>query len=427
MSADQVEYYTIRIIDYTFVYYAHLLGRMAILSLPVLLLVLLLRGSAFKKTTFGRGLLWTVLLLVPFTPKLFLYYNTKLGARIFFRWTAIVMNYRWLGHIYISGVLLLFVLHIRNKIKLNCLLKSMEITEYKGTKVLLTELCVTPFAVGLFHPRIVCPKIVFEEFEEDRLDLVLLHEWTHIRLLHLWFYEIYDLLTIMMFINPLWWLLRPCFRNDLEDICDKVSIRESGNAAIDYGMMLLESVEVLRLTTNKACISAKRIPGLLDSGFDKMKKRILKVRNYRSYKRETVLVTTVFVTLLLVAGFVLIRMNSYHYSTKDDNYIAVADERGDIYFNTDDIPELFSLIDMDGKTCRIDTDRLNDLLAERSHVAAPDMIFIYYGGFSKTPGFGAGGCGFFVEGYSDKTGIIEVPYETPKDDPWTFFIRYFGI
>ena len=49
MSADQVEYYTIRMIDYTFVYYAHLLGRMAILSLPVLLLVLLLRGSAFKK------------------------------------------------------------------------------------------------------------------------------------------------------------------------------------------------------------------------------------------------------------------------------------------------------------------------------------------------------------------------------------------
>ena len=55
------------------------------------------------------------------------------------------------------------------------------------------------------------------------------------------------------------------------------------------------------------------------------------------------------------------------------------------------------------------------------------MIFIYYGGFSKTPGFGAGGSGFFVEGYSDKTGIIEVPYETPKDDPWTFFIRYFWI
>ena len=68
-----------------------------------------------------------------------------------------------------------------------------------------------------------------------------------------------------------------------------------------------------------------------------MKKRILKVRNYRRYKRETVLVTTVFVTLLLVAGFVLIRMNSYHYSTKDDNYIAVVDEKGSIYFNTDDI------------------------------------------------------------------------------------------
>ncbi len=398
-----------------------------LLSVPVLLLILLLRISVCKRAVFMRGMLWGILLLLPFTPKLFLYYRTKLGVQIFFRWTVIVTSYKLVAHIYMVGVLLSAIRMMQRRIRLLRWLRGMERTNYKGMELLVTDLRITPFATGLFHPKIVCPRCLFAEMDEEQLQLVLMHEQTHIRLLHLWFYKIYDILTVLMFANPLFYILRPCFRDDLEEICDKVCIRNTSDRAIDYGMMLLESVELLRLPAENRLLITKHLPGLLDTEFNKMKRRIMKIRTYRPYKKKVICALVLCGAFIALIGVALIRQNSYHYQTKDDDYIAVVDEHGSIYINTSEMPELFSVIDMDGKVAHIDSDRLDEILLEKRREGIPDLLYIYYGGFSKTPGFGGGGNGFFIEEYNEKSGIIDVPYERQKDDWRTWVIRYLWI
>lgn len=74
------------------------------------------------------------------------------------------------------------------------------------------------------------PRRMEQEFTDDELRLVLLHEKVHIRSGHLWFYLVWDLCQMVLWINPLFILCRDFFLEDLENICDRITIQRSGKS-----------------------------------------------------------------------------------------------------------------------------------------------------------------------------------------------------
>ena len=81
------------------------------------------------------------------------------------------------------------------------MLFKMEQEEICGQQVYINELPVTPFATGLIHPRIVIPRIMKENFQTEELQIILLHERTHIHAGHLWFYAIWNMLWVILWPN----------------------------------------------------------------------------------------------------------------------------------------------------------------------------------------------------------------------------------
>lgn len=54
------------------------------------------------------------------------------------------------------------------------------------------------FVIGVFKPRTVLPKVITEEYTEEELKSVLLHEKTHIKLGHLLIYFLWDVLRALL-------------------------------------------------------------------------------------------------------------------------------------------------------------------------------------------------------------------------------------
>ena len=115
-----------------------------------------------------------------------------------------------------------------------------------GQRILISEMMTTPFAVGLFRAKIIIPRILLEKFEFEELKLILLHEKIHIRLGHLWFYLLWDIIRILLWPNLFLTLCMKDFKEDMEDICDRITIRRSGGSAYEYGELLIKSIKILR-------------------------------------------------------------------------------------------------------------------------------------------------------------------------------------
>ena len=83
-------------------FYAMLLIRCAILSFPVILIVLFVRKLILKNSVFGRCLVWLMIIPVPFLGRLHIFYETKLLANIFVNLQGICFEYYWISCIYLG-------------------------------------------------------------------------------------------------------------------------------------------------------------------------------------------------------------------------------------------------------------------------------------------------------------------------------------
>ena len=163
-------------------------GRCVLFSFLALGLVLVLRHSILKEKIFLKGLLWSIFLLVPFVGKLELFYNNTLMCRLFLWWNNCCIEYPAIRYGYLLGVMISGALIFRQHRKLHRQINSMEQRIIDGKKVYISEMPVTPFTIGVLRSKIVVPKVMKDTFETEELQAVLLHERTHIRLGHLWFY-----------------------------------------------------------------------------------------------------------------------------------------------------------------------------------------------------------------------------------------------
>ena len=158
---------------------------------------------------------------------------------------------------------------------------------YLRDNIYLSEKVISPAVYGIVKPRIVLPA----SYKDRDVDLVILHEKTHIRSGdNLWRIIAFAIVSVHWF-NPLCWLFLKEFLADIELSCDeRVLVKLGGNRAKEYAMSLLES---------------RQGATVFVSAFGGAKIRT-RIENILSFKRLTWFSLIVFVVLNCVIFYVLL-------------------------------------------------------------------------------------------------------------------------
>ena len=267
------------------IYFCIQLGRCVLFSFPAVALVLILRATILKKAVFLRGVVWSIFLIVPFLGKLKLFYENMLICRLFMWWNNICMEYWQVRYGYLIGMIITASRIIWKHKKLHRLVSRMEKSSIDGQEIYINEMAVTPFTTGLIHTRTAVPKVILQNFQTEELKVILFHERTHTRLGHLWYYLLWDIIRVLLWLNPFLTVCRRLFKEDMEDVCDRVTIQKSSKTAYEYGMLLLKCVKLLR--SENMGLSAT-FAGEKD--YRDTKQRFVRIASFTPYKKWKVAV-----------------------------------------------------------------------------------------------------------------------------------------
>ena len=386
---------TLSFLDFCAVYFATLLGRCAALSLPVLGLVVLLRKTVWKQNVFARGAAWAALLPAPLLGKLGVYYESRAFLPLLY-WQNWCISCWWVRWGYLAGVTVSLALLIRRRVRLRNLLRGLSPDSIGGQRVYLCDMPVSPFTAGLVSPKIVIPEIARRQLDESELRTILLHERTHIRQAHLWYFLAWDVLCALLWANPLLRLSTPGLKEDMERICDAVTIRRGGLDAVSYGRVILKSMALLR--------AASPYPSATFAGeadFTDAKERMRRVRDYRPYSRGRAAALAACTLCLLLASVLAIHRASLPRCT---------DLSGFTVFRVENDADFIKVYDTDAGeqppltvtgrgTVAVDNAALRALLPAGS--PEDGSYYIMWGGFLKLPGIGGAMNSVYVGGLSD--------------------------
>lgn len=412
-------------LDQCRVYFSIQLGRCVLFSFVALFVVLILRRSVLKKRIFLKGMAWSLFLAVPFVGKLELFYNNALMCRLFLWWNNGCIRYPAISYGYMLGIAVSGVMIFWQQKKLKGQIRHMTPKEIDGEKIYVSEMPVTPFTVGVFHPKVVVPKVMEDTFETEELKTVLLHERTHIRLGHLWVYLLWDILRALLWMNPLLTCCMRYLKEDMEDICDRVVIQKKDGSAYEYGQMLLKSVKLL-----KAQDAGMPVTLVGEKDYQDLKHRIIKISEYKPYRiPETVLSCTVCI-LLLFGIFSLIKQGSYpRYMA--NRTMCLLTESGELFMlydnNTlqDAVSEesvpLESVPLESGRLC-IDREVFQKVLEEYGIDGSIENFWLGFGGYMKMPGIGTTINSVYVD-YGGQETKLTIPYENREDDFWEHLFK----
>ncbi len=396
-------------LDFCAAYYTTQLVRCAVFSFVLIGLVMLLRKAFFSERTFLRGLLWQSFLLLPFLGKLKLFYENKAVVNMTWRLTEATMSWIWADRIYMAGIFIAGVCIFGKRLRLRKSVAGMERISLDNIMVSVTDMNVTPFTVGLFVPKIVIPKVMPERYSREELKAVIQHERTHIRLGHLWFGLAWDILRCFLWVNPFLTVFQKYFRADMEDICDRVCIQNSGKTAHEYGMVLLKTLKLLR-SGSEGTPPAVTYAG--EKEFADMKRRMGKIADFCPYRKKMCMCMAVILVVAIGAALLIVHSCSYGQCREDEN-ILVYEYNGEesiIISNHD--TGLNQMISYDDRYVYVHREAFEALLRKNN---AKGQIFIVFGGLYKLPGFLCGGQSCLYE--TDSTDeVVRIPYIRQEDN-----------
>ncbi len=285
MAGQLTDSWTLNTLDYTAAYISVVMGQCVLFSFFLFLLILLLRRILPGKAVFLKGLLWEILLIATFLGKLKFFHEGHFFSRWTYRWIGVCNESWWVRYGYLLGMIFCaFALFSRRR-RLDRLVKGMEQDQVCGQKVRIHEFLLAPFSAGLFCPNIVLPRILRKELEAEELEMVLLHERTHIWLGHLWFCLLWDILQILLWPNPFFAVCRNDFQEDLEQICDRVTIRKSGRDAYAYGLLLLKNMRLLNPEASELKSKNATIAFAGTDGYRDIRNRFSGIASFTPYRR----------------------------------------------------------------------------------------------------------------------------------------------
>lgn len=390
------------------VYYVIQLVRCVMISFAVFAFVFLLRKTVLKNRVFLKGMLWSLFIPVLFVGKLKFFYENTMGIILFSWWNQILAKHVWISWLYLLVASVYGIRLIHRKRKLKKLVAGMEKRNVDDTFIYITKLPVTPSTIGVFRPKIVIPEIMVKEYDRTELQTILLHEKTHIRLGHLFFYFLWDVLRVLLWLNPLLTIGTNFFREDMEEICDWVTIQKSQGKAYTYGQLLLKSMRVLQTESEDFNMYAT-FAG--NTEYENIRRRVTKIVRYRPYKQFAA-VSMLAAVILCVAGTV-VWIKGISYGRYNENEVVFTygfDGKTVTFFDVSDV--LHQMITYDDSYVYVDREAFENYLDENNVVGD---IFIVFGGFYKLPGFGGAGCSCYYEPGSVEQ-IVKIPYESPMGD-----------
>lgn len=390
------------------VYYVIQLLKCVQISFAVFALVFLLRKTLLKNRVFLKGALWSLFIPVLFVGKMKFFYENRIGIILFSWWTEICKIHIWINWLYLCGVFVYAARLFYKKRKLKKFVAGMEKRKMEGICIYVTKMPVTPSTIGVFRPKIVMPEIILKEYEQKEFQTILLHEKIHIQLGHLMFYFLWDILRVLLWLNPLLTIGTKFFREDMEEICDLVTIQRSKGKAYDYGQLLLKSMRVLQ-AEGEAFNMYAAFAG--NKKYQNIRKRVTRIANYKPYKRIVVVSMLAGVILCVMGAVLWIQDVSYdRYNENDIIFTYGYDGRDVTFFDDSDI--LYQMISYDDNYVYVNREAFENYLCKNN--AAGD-IFIVFGGFYKLPGVGGAGCSCWYE-YGSKEQVVKIPYKSPMED-----------
>lgn len=393
------------------VYYTTQLVRCLMFSYIVFGVVMLLRKFLFLKHPFAKGMLWGIVCILPFLGRLRIFYECPFVLNGTWRMTAITMRYVWLDSIYMAGILISVILILGKRLRLKRTVSGMERVFVGRRQIAVTDMEITPFTIGLIKPLIVVSRVMLERYSEDEIQLVLQHEQTHIRLGHLWCYLIWDILRCLLWANPLFFFCQKQFRTDLEGMCDRICIQNSGFTAQEYGQVLLKSLKLLRSKEGMVS-SVATYAGEQD--YKDMKRRVETIVACKPYCKVRLAGMAAIMVCLLCGGLLGIRCCSYPSHSEIDNVLVYQydGENGQLLSDENDC--LQEIIHYDEQFVYVKREKFEAFL--RQHNARGE-IHIVFSGFQKLPGIGGNGYTCMYEADMDEE-LVRIPYERPEDSLW---------
>ena len=407
------------------VYYVIQLIRCAMASFVITAAVLLLRRTLFKNCIFLKAALWSLCFPALFAGRMKFYYENKIGVLLFTWWNSIFTRHVWLCWLYLGGVWVSFFLLCQKRKKLKKLALCMDKTVVDGTVVRVARLPVTPFAAGILKPVIVMPKVILQTYSTAEIQTILLHEKMHIRLCHLLFYALWDIQRALLWINPLLFVSTRLYREDLEEACDYVTIQKSSGSAYAYGQLLLKSMRLLQ----EECETSKLSAAFAEKkGYQKIRRRLLTITQYKPYKKTAAAGTVLSVLLLAACSAALIQQHSYgryensdsilvyEYHPKKQNarILAYAPESAQSSRQQNDQADssrLRQMISFDDSYVYVDGEAFHRFLQGRY---TDGEIILVFGGFYKLPGIAGYGYSCCYEN-TQNLRTVRIPYESRLD------------
>lgn len=405
--------------DFIIGYLGVLLGQCALISFFLFPLIFLLRGTLFRKTVFLKGMSWGLLLVTPFLGKLKILYEEEFFRRWLDCWNVPCMNCWWARYGYLLGMAACAGVLFSGRKRLRRLVKNMERRRICGQEVRINELAATPFAIGLFCPDIVVPEVMQKEFRREELEAILLHERTHIRLGHLWFYLLWDLLQVLLWPNVFFGICRKYFQQDLEDICDRITIQRSGQNAYAYGMLLLKSMQLLGNSASGAKRGQETAAFAGAGDYGRLRQRILKVAAFRPYPRFAETAAALIGAMVLVGIFLLIAHGSYPRYVEQDGYLVVRENASDSVVILDS-EEYARAISWDGTHVSIQREGMDQILEK--YGIEGERFWLGFGGYTKIPKMGSGGSCVEVD-YRGEEENLRIPYHNSERIFWIALVK----
>lgn len=414
MAGNLTENQMLNFLDYSAAYFCALLFQCVFISYFLFLTILLLRGIFLRRNIFLKGMIWGILLTVPFLGKLKPFYEEEFFYCWTNRWAFLCTEFWWVRYGYLLGMAVCAGILFFGRWRLGRFVKRMKQDTICGQKVRINELTATPFTTGLFHWEIVIPKTFRENLEKEEIEMILLHERTHIRLGHLWFYLWWDILQILLWPDFLFILCRHWFQEDLEAVCDRVVIRNSDLNACDYGMLLLKSMKLLE--TKAPILESKNGSAAFANARDykKVKQRISRITEFQPYQKAMVRILCIVGMSILTGAFWLINAYSYPYYTEVKDIVLYRDEQltPAIVLREKEIAQALSW----NKEVVLIHRTAMDQIMEKYEIEEKRFT-IGLGGYTKIPTMGSGG-GFADVDYRGQEEELRIPYWNSERNFW---------
>lgn len=299
-------------------------------------------------------------------------------------------------------------------------------------RVYISEEGISPFCGGIFRPYIVMPDRYLEpageetgvgrnqaDYEDWRLTqqgkVLLCHELLHLKSGHILWINLFALLRIYWWFNPLVYLCERLLQQDMEKACDEGCLYYTEASEREYGRLLLAMA-----ARQQPMRPAGAATFLKDRDYHSLKSRIGNLRGkceQKQYRRIHKYLGWGCAAMLTLSVLTVGATSYPRYTCLSD--LLLYDEKLNLICN--DSSQLRAAVQVVDGYLQIDAERMDDCLKDLE--IEGEYVYLSYGTIMKVPGAGGGGnVGMIALG--DYEDIFYLRAETWENDFMEFCLKY---